>query len=166
MRVSGYGALLRLLVSACQQVACPNGYPLGLLGTRPPRRFQLQRRPADPERDFEVWGNLLREYLDGHSDRLTLMIREHLPASAGGSFWRSMQDTDLELVQHFYERGPRRNRQLKERHGIEERLINVTELDDLLVAERPRTSTASPKPQPSGLSRVGSESDSKTVRAD
>jgi predicted enzyme related to lactoylglutathione lyase len=77
------------------------------------------------------------------------LLRTRLPAAETlPAFWRQLQETDLQAIEDFFERGPRRNRSLKAQHGIQERLIAPVRLDDLLVTALPsdRIAHVSPKP--------------------
>jgi hypothetical protein len=63
---------------------------------------------------------LLREYFTGNSNELTRHFREMLPAPPDlCPFWRKLRELDVETVATFYERGPRRNRELKKHQGLD-----------------------------------------------
>ena len=52
-------------------------------------------------------------------------------------FWRNLQALDLQSARDFFERGPNRNRQLRQRHAIGSQVIAPATLDDLLVMTSP-----------------------------
>lgn len=133
LRLAGYGALLRLLLRAL--VGCCTGeeFPLRLLGLKPPRRycFDLSRSGA-PLASANL-AQAVRDYFQGHSARLVDWCEAALPSATTLSpFWQALQALDLEVARQFFERGPRRNRELCEKHKIQEPLIAPAALDDLL----------------------------------
>lgn len=140
-RIHGYAALLRLLVAVLRRPVSQEAWPIGLLNTRPPRRFQVSWKSA--EIFDRPWGNLLCAYLEGVSSELVDHFRDALPPLERlEPFWRNLHTQDLEAAEHFFAFGPKRNRLLKERHGLEGRLLAPHDLDDLLVLTRVGTGSA------------------------
>jgi hypothetical protein len=56
-----------------------------------------------------------------------------LSAHALPLFWQQVQALDLDTLAEFFQRGPQRNRQLRQAFDIPARLLAPAELDDLLV---------------------------------
>ena len=62
------------------------------------------------------------------------LLSEAVPARDDLSpFQRAWQERDLEILNQFYQHGPRRNHELSQRHNLSNPLILQEELDDLLV---------------------------------
>jgi hypothetical protein len=159
-RLIGYAALLRTLLVALTGAWVPDQFPLRLLSTRPPRRFRFSCRGRHPETSGQALLCGLQRYLEGESAEMIDLLRAHVPsAEVLPPFWRQLQESDLQAIDDFFERGPKRNRCLKELHGIEDRLIAPARLDDLLVthsAARQRRS-ATPSAAPAGSCQPPSE---------
>jgi hypothetical protein len=76
----------------------------------------------------------LRAYLSGASSELVPLLARSLNDTDEVSvFHRQWQETALETLREFYERGPRRNRRLAEQFAVDSNLIPASELDDLRV---------------------------------
>jgi hypothetical protein len=76
----------------------------------------------------------LQRFLAGKSDNLVQRLTETVPARDDlSSFQRALQARDLEILNQFYQHGPRRNHDLSQRHNLSNPLILQEELDDLLV---------------------------------
>lgn len=141
IRTQAYGALLRLLLQSLQPEKTE--FPPRFL--RPPRQygFDLDNAawPVDPGQLAE-W---FKGYLAGISNELIVGLRQCLPKpEALPAFWQNVQALDLETAELFFERGPRRNREFREQHGIQDRLISPMILDDVLVLhKREKVSPAS-----------------------
>ena len=99
---AAFGALLRLLHPTISLV-------------RPPRSFELPRCEG------------IREFLAGASDGLLTKAR---PADQS-PFANALFLHDQDLLTRFYETGPKRNRRLCEKHGLNR--IPQEQLDDLLL---------------------------------
>jgi len=126
-------------------------YPRQLLLERPPKRYEIKLSAVDPELGKEalhvpVEFILLREFLRGESDCLKRWLEGRLHADGPsvqqvGSrvFQQQMVASDLDLLQIFYDLGPRRNKALRDHHGLHANLILQEQLDDLLVSDVWRT---------------------------
>jgi hypothetical protein len=135
VRWHAYAALVRLLHCVGSGALTPETFPLRLLGRNPPRRLHLHARPGVLEQGQLL--HWLHLYFAGESGELILQIRQLLPPPDKlPVFWQKLQASDLETAETFYEAGPRRNRQLKQRLGITERLIRPADLDDLVTLSR------------------------------
>lgn len=131
LRWQGYAVLLRLL-GQCAQRRSPEDLPPLWWSARPPRRVELFVTPSGPGRPA-AWGEWTRSYLGGDSNELLERIREALPvAKSPTPFWGQAQALDLEAAEEFFVRGPRRLRELRERHGVRSRVMVASALDDLL----------------------------------
>jgi hypothetical protein len=131
---AGYGALLRLTWAAWKQPASPHDFPAQLLSGKPPRqyRFKWNSRPA-PWSQASFLG-CLHGFMAGRSDNLVQLLAEAVPARDDLSpFQRALQARDLEILNQFFQHGPRRNHELSQRHNLPNPLILKEELDDLLV---------------------------------
>jgi len=131
---AGYGALLRLTWAAWHQPASPHDFPAQLLSSKPPRqyRFKWNSRPAPWSQ--ESFLGCLQGFLAGKSDSLVQLLSETVPARDDlSSFQRALQARDLEILNQFYQHGPRRNHGLSQRHNLSNPLILQEELEDLLV---------------------------------
>lgn len=125
-----YSALLRLLWSAWHQPATPFDFPTLLLGPKSPREYRFE----NPPQDWQRWLELAENFLAGASDELVRTLEAAIPHGENLSiFQRNLHAGDLEILLHFFERGPQRNRSLREKHGIAEPIIAQEQLDDLLV---------------------------------
>jgi hypothetical protein len=137
LRWNGYSSLLRLLLRVLASCQSLDDFPPRLLGRTPPRRFEFSLTGANALHGPDALAQAMRNYLEGDSSELIdrceacLPLPDRLPP-----FFRSLQALDLESARDFFERGPSRNRQLRQRHGIEARVIAPAALDDLLVLSR------------------------------
>jgi predicted GIY-YIG superfamily endonuclease len=131
--VAGYGALLRLLWASLHQPVTIADFPAGLLREKPPRAFSLTWRRVDDFRAELLCR--LRGFLAGTSDELLTFLRKSLPApELLCSFQRAHHDYDLEVLNNFYERSPKRNRALKIQNHLKSDIIAQEKLDDYLIA--------------------------------
>ena len=127
--VQAFSSLLRMLWAARHQPASPFDFPAPLLNAKPPGEFQF-RFDSGPSR----WTELVESYLSGKSDELVNALAETLPRDETiCAFQRNLHASDLESLSAFFLRGPKRNRVLRERHGIDGPIIPQERLDDLLV---------------------------------
>ena len=132
--VRGYGTLLRLLWTAFHQPASPHDFPAPLLGSKPPRRCLLRFDQNVLNHGPVCWIKSVRQFLSGESGQIILQLSESLPpAKTISLFQRNLQSNDLEVLAGFFERGPRRNHDLRRQHGLPGPYIPQDELDDLLV---------------------------------
>ena len=131
---AGYGALLRLTWAAWHQPASPHDFPAQLLGGKPPRQYRFRWNSMPAPWSQESFLGCLQGFLAGKSNSLVQLLTETVPARDHLSpFQRALQARDLEILNQFYQRGPRRNHELSQRHNLPNPLILQEELDDLLV---------------------------------
>jgi hypothetical protein len=91
----------------------------------------------------------VEQFLAGASNELSQLLKDAIPAAEKVSpFQQNLQLNDLEILGSFFERGPKRNRDLRERHGISGPIIPQEQLDDLLVVARNETETAAHEKEP------------------
>ncbi|HUR47640.1 MAG TPA: nucleotide excision repair endonuclease [Candidatus Saccharimonadales bacterium] len=153
-----YGALLRLLWALWNRPLSLDSYPRRLLLQKPPAQFELAlTSPAGldcppPE------SIMLEEFLSGDSDSLTPRFEAELNPSC--LFHKKLIADDLEILRHFYDFGPRRNKALRTHHQLEGQLILQEQLDDLLVTDLWRE--VRPKLFPPEPSRAGFPEDNLT----
>ena len=143
--VHAYAALLRLLWAAMHRPLSVDAYPRQLLLARPPSRFDLEfsgsgleargRTISAPPPQEVV---LLAEFLRGESICLKSWLEERLDPGTC-LFHQQMVAADLEVLEHFYDFGPCRNKALKDHHRLPGELILQEELDDQLVTDLWRT---------------------------
>ncbi|HZV35402.1 MAG TPA: nucleotide excision repair endonuclease [Verrucomicrobiae bacterium] len=124
-----YASLLRLLWTTRQQPLSPFDFPAPLLAAKPPREYfvPIEARTSD-------WTELMEKFFAGESDVLLAALANALPKSETiCAFQRNLHLNDLEILTEFFEHGPKRNRSLREHHGLREPLIAKEQLDDLLI---------------------------------
>lgn len=127
--VRAFAALLRMLWVARHQPLSPFDFPAPLLNPKPPReyRFCFENGP-------HPWSNLVENFLAGKSDSLISALLETLPRDENiSAFQRNFHACELEILTTFFLRGPKRNRVLRQKHGIDGPIIPQERLDDLLV---------------------------------
>ena len=135
--MAGYSALVRLTWAALHQPTSPYDFPRRLLSHRPPRQYRLDWAQARAQLNPGPFLRSLQDFLAGASDHLLQLLNDALPRAEGlCPFHRAQQANDLEALTTFHMAGPRRNRDLCQRHKLAGPLILQDELDDLLV-ERP-----------------------------
>ncbi len=140
--VVAYAALLRLCWTACADCQTPADYPLHLLGCRPPSVFTL---PGHLLRRHPEFLPALRQFLTGESDRVVELLRATLPSgNSSCDFLRRLLEADLEILAHFFATGPKRNREFRHHHGLEEEVIPQHELDDMHALAAPPVSGTRP----------------------
>lgn len=125
-------SLLRLLWRALQPGAVPGGFPSGWVTGRPPGRFLFPSEMLGGSAGDLM--ELLDGYLGGSSAALIEWLGLRQPAAVSG-FERALQQSDLECITEFYQRGPERNRELRRVFGRETITVKPEELDDLLVRQ-------------------------------
>ncbi|MDB6016106.1 MAG: Excinuclease subunit [Pedosphaera sp.] len=142
--VRGYGALLRLLWAALHQPASPHEFPALLLKPKPPGAYAIFPMPKTAPPDWEQLTAALHHLLAGESDEFIKTLTAMLPVGPETSvFQRNLLAADLEILTGFYEHGPKRNRDLRLRHGLTGPIIPQETLDDLLALTPPRRNTVS-----------------------
>jgi len=128
-----YAALLRLLWSFWNRPDSLDCYPRRLLLQKPPAEFEFAvANPAQldcPPKEIIM----LEEFLSGDSDSITHCFEAELKPSC--LFHQQLIQDDLEILRHFYDFGPRRNKVLRIHHQLEGQLILQEQLDDLLVTD-------------------------------
>jgi excinuclease UvrABC nuclease subunit len=146
--VRAYGSLLRLVWAAFHQPASPYDFPTPLLGSRPPRQYLFQFSRNTSGQTPDVWVKSVEEFLAGTSNELIQLLTEAVPAAETVSpFQQNLQLKDLEIIGSFFEHGPKRNRDLRDRHGITSPIIPQEELDDLLVVAKIETAAQEKEPE-------------------
>lgn len=129
-----HAALLRLIWAAIYRPIELQDFPSPLLGLRASREYHFERGLNLPADDMECWRERLERFLAGESEELIDGLRNLVPREQDiCPFQRNLQANDFEILQGFFEHGPKRNRALCARHGIRERIIPQDKLDDLLV---------------------------------
>jgi hypothetical protein len=132
-----YGALLRTLWVALYQPGSPHEFPARLLAPSPPREYvlELNANPARLEPGCLAEG--IESFYGGTSDTLIRLLTETVPADETISqFQRNLQLSDIEILTGFFERGPKRNQDLRQTYELLEPVIAQEELDDLLVVRK------------------------------
>ena len=72
--------------------------------------------------------------LAGVSSQLIDLLKEKLPPPEPLSvFHQAFQSADLDVLEKFYEFGPKRNHRLRQQHGLDGLSIPQDRLDELLV---------------------------------
>jgi predicted GIY-YIG superfamily endonuclease len=129
-----YAALLRRIWAAIYRPIELQDFPSPLLGVRAPREYHFEPGWNAPADDMECWRERLDGFLAGESEGLIDVLRKLAPREEDVCpFQRNLQAYDFEILQSFFEHGPKRNRALCAKHGIRERIIPQDKLDDLLV---------------------------------
>ncbi|WCJ58967.1 GIY-YIG nuclease family protein [Fontisphaera persica] len=95
-----------------------------------PPEIPLPTALPAPLQELALW----EDFFAGRRPELLAQLAAHLPPNLPPDV-RRMAERDLARLQAFYEAGPRRNRQLSERAGLEGAWIAPDELDDLLALE-------------------------------
>ena len=129
--VYGFGSLLRVLWSAIYQPVSPFDLPRQLLTAKAPMRFTV----ATPRSGNSAEVNLIERihgYLSGESKELIEWLTAAIQTKGLSVFHRNFIQADVELLASFFETGPRRIRELKREHGIEQGFVGKEELDDLI----------------------------------
>jgi len=131
--VPAFGALLRLIWAALHQPREPHDFPRLLLQSRPPGEFKLH---LTPPHHLNLNPNLnlsLHSFLAGESSDLIAILTTALQqVTESQIFQRNLLTADLETLSGFYEYSTKRNRDLRQRHGIFGTFIPKETLDDLL----------------------------------
>lgn len=134
----GFAALLRLMWIREHQPATIHTLPSSLTRERQPVQMNFNLGAFDGRWVVEM----LRQFLDGHSDDLLRQFA--LPSGPGVETelcLERLREQDLESLAQFQRFGPARNRHLREHCTHPETVIAQDELDDLLVIAPPQ-----PKP--------------------
>ncbi len=131
--VRAYGALLRLIWTAFHQPASPYDFPAPLLGSNLPRQYFFESAPPIAGQGLEPWVERVEKFLAGDSDELIQTLPRMIPDQGISAFQRNLHLNDLEVLAGFFERGPKRNHDLRKRYEIPGQVIAQEELDDLLV---------------------------------
>ena len=142
--VAGFSALLRLLWAALHQPCSPYDFPGQLLRSKPPRIYSINLEPNRSLIPPPQWLAALLAFLEGVSANLIDLLAAALPSSGRIScFQQALHTVDLENLTDFFQYGPKRNRDLKERHHLQSTLIPQETLDDLLVLNQPAVAVRS-----------------------
>jgi len=129
--VYAYVALLRLLWCATAGSRSVSEYPRQLLTGKAPKMFSFQPARGGWQ-DAELLVRLLHEYFAGKASLLLEWFRAAIRTDASSLFHENLIKSDLELLQGFYEHGPKRLHRLKRIEGRGEELVRQDELDDLI----------------------------------
>ncbi len=141
--VYGYQALLRLLWAAVHQTVTVHELPSMLSGSRVPKHFLIACGQSLPSQEQEQLSSCLQEFFEGKSPRITEWLQARLPAPEKMChFDQTFQASNLETLANFFEFGPARNNRLRAEHQLGGRLIGQEELDDLIVAQTSKSTTA------------------------
>ncbi|MDB6108401.1 MAG: Excinuclease subunit [Pedosphaera sp.] len=131
--VRAYAGLLRLLWAALHQPGSPHDFPATLLHTKPPKEFSLRAGPSPAQLGLDQMATSVDNYLAGESEELINLLAGALPAGPEiSNFQRNLLAEDLETLTEFYEHAAKRNRNLRQQNGLEDRIIPPETLDDLL----------------------------------
>ena len=124
-------ALFRLFRAGEHQTTSPSEFPLGLPGASTLERLELFSRDTRPGGcPLEA---RLKDFFSGEGDSLLDCLVAARPAGEVSSlFGERLLENDLETLREFFRYGPRRNRDLRRRVGLDHHLIDQAELDDLL----------------------------------
>jgi hypothetical protein len=131
--VRAHASLLRTIWAVLCQPASPHDFPSPLLAAKPPRNYFL---PLDtnPAVESDWFAGAIEHFCAGTSNELIDLLTGALPQGEHiCSFQRNLQASDLEVLTEFFERGPRRNRDIRRDYELTEPIIPQDELDDLLV---------------------------------
>jgi predicted GIY-YIG superfamily endonuclease len=133
----GYATLLRLLWSALNQPQSPHEFPTALIASKPPRTYTLRIDGNRGVLEPDSMATAIANYLGGISDELVQLLLNSLPRTETlCTFQQKMQAEDLEILSGFFERGTKRNFQLRQQYGVTGPIILQEELDDLLVIKK------------------------------
>jgi hypothetical protein len=151
--VQAFGALLRLFWAALHQPQNPHDFPRQLLHARPPGNFALHLSlpqhlnlnlnlslpsstcPVSPANvpTSEHVTSCLYALLAGESADLIAILTTALQQGLENQvFQRNLLAADLETLSGFYDYSAKRNRELRQRHGLPGTIIPKETLDDLL----------------------------------
>jgi len=128
--IYGFGALLRLVWSAIYQPTSPYGLPRQLVSARPPTRFTVMARSPKSAEAHLI--ERIHGYLSGQSEELIEWLTRMVRTEELSLFHRNFIAANMEMLQRFFENGPRRILRLKREHGLDAGLVRKDELDDLL----------------------------------
>ena len=128
--IYGFGALLRLVWSAIYQPTSPYGLPRQLVSARPPTRFTVMARSPKSAEAHLI--ERIHGYLSGQSEELIEWLTRMVRTEELSLFHRNFIAANMEMLQRFFENGPRRILRLKREHGLDAGLVAKDELDDLL----------------------------------
>jgi predicted GIY-YIG superfamily endonuclease len=132
--LAGYSALLRLTWAAVNLNDSCADLPRRLLSGKPPGHYRFQLA-AEIDADVSF---LLRIFLNGHENRLSVWIRERLRKLDDATpFDRIFYESALEQLEVFFHSGPERNKRLCQTHGLSGDVIPQALLDDLLTQTIP-----------------------------
>ena len=156
--IPAFGSLLRLLWGALHPAASVLDLPRELCQPRPPPDYAFPVATHDRQK-LEVIRAELGEFLRGASDGLIGWIKAQLPSGPDVPvFHQTFQAHDLEVLETFFQAGPRRNALYRERHRLDGHVIEAEMLDDLAVLyPAPRSaagSTAGPEGTPAPRSSL------------
>lgn len=124
---AGYNALLRLSWAALH-----SGNDYGHL----PRRLVIERLPRAWSFAAGLpWYEALQQFLSG-SDAEPLQHLVGRAAPEAALFHQQFRDADMQALDYFFVRGPKRNREWLRRTGREHSFVAQEEVDDLLAEPR------------------------------
>jgi hypothetical protein len=133
-----FGALTRLLLAVSRGIECWADIPSELFRVRSRRGFACELGGWKTMRDRDEVLARVQHYLAGESDSLLDWLRARLPPEqTAPRFMRTWLTADFDRLAAFYLTGPRRNRELRQAHGLAGTLIAPEELDDLLALRAP-----------------------------
>jgi excinuclease UvrABC nuclease subunit len=132
-----YAAFLRLLWAAVHQPASPLDFPYRLLSNRAPVSYSFSVEQICHRFELPWLVNTIESFLAGTSPQLLEFLKQALPiAQQISSFEAALQTRDLELLEGFYEWGPKRNHDLIQQQQLQSLQIPQNRLDDLLALSR------------------------------
>jgi predicted GIY-YIG superfamily endonuclease len=131
--IFAHGALLRLFWAVENRPSSPGDFPIRLLQPNPPRQYQVRFTSSSQPCGIPGWSGLLAGLLAGESELLLAAFESALPSADGlHPFLKNLFASDLELLKHFYLRGPVRNRCFASSINQPGPLIPQESLDDFM----------------------------------
>jgi hypothetical protein len=127
--VSAFLRLLWLIQNPDERFSVPSR----LLSQNCPRTYTLAVSPESPPLLTQYWEGENSEILSHMA--LQLLDRPDRPAPIPAFLYKSIQE-DFEGLKNYFEKGPRRNRELKQTFEFKKRLIPQELIDDWLAIER------------------------------
>jgi excinuclease UvrABC nuclease subunit len=132
LALPGYAALLHSLWFLQYECVEVSSLPRQVAQEKPTRSFLFST--FNPELLAD-----LRQFLLGTTEHLIARVKENISHAPLSAFETAFHTDTLNTLESFFQAGPVRNCELRERFGIESSVLQQEQLDDLLASSRRRS---------------------------